>query len=300
MIKIQKPIGIITSLGRTGTKFFAEFFSEVIPDITSFHEPDIFHLAPERGHSVRELITQISTVGVHNLVFKKIAGRWSIIEISDRRISGMIDDEHAIDLLIDQRKDFINNQHGRLYIESNAGFYGLIDLLPSVFENQRVIYIIRDGRDWVTSKMNWGEMYNKSVSRKIFGHTWLTAPDYKNDQYANQWEDMSRFERLCWAWAQLNRTALDATAKNPNTKVIKFENIFYGEDRYHTLNQIMDYLLDHPSIDITATSSTQGWLETRIHKSSGSFPSWQNWSEDQMTVFDEFCQPLMEEMDYYG
>ena len=38
---IEKPTILITSLGRTGTDFFAKLFAHVLPNCTSLHEPDI-------------------------------------------------------------------------------------------------------------------------------------------------------------------------------------------------------------------------------------------------------------------
>lgn len=156
-----------------------------------------------------------------------------------------------------------------------------------------------DGRAWVTSEMNWGEMYNKGLLRRFFGHTWLTAKDFRDDQYGNQWQGMSRFEKLCWAWACLNQTSLSLMAKNPNAKVYKFENVFHGENRYQYLEKMIKFLLVHPGINLSGIKPTHGWLNTRVHKSSGSFPSWQNWPEEKQKIFDGFCHPLMEEMGYY-
>ncbi len=299
MGRITKPTSIITSIGRTGTKFFAELIREVVPNATSFHEPDVFHLAQWRGHTVSELISQIRAVGIENLILRKAIGKWSLIDISDRRVSGQFNEARAGQLLNQQRKRFINKQSGKLYFESNAGYYGLIDIICDVFENQKVAYIIRDGRDWVISMINWGEMYHKNMVRKSLGHTWLTAKDFIEDPYHDRWDMMSRFERLCWAWNKLNKFALESINSNPNAKLFIFERIFVHKNRYEYLDEMMTFLLDHPGIEIARTQSIHGWLDKKIHKSSGKFPDWQGWSAEQKRQFNTLCGSLMEELGYY-
>lgn len=298
MNKIKKPTSIVTSLGRTGTKFFAECFENIISGVTSYHEPDIIHLAPSRGDTIQKLVSTVSNVGYYNLLIKKSIGKWSVIEISDKRISGQITDEAAARRLFRQRKNFIESQESNVYFESNDGFYGLIDILPDIFDKQRVVYIIRDGRDWIRSKMDWAEMYNKGCIKRMLGHTWLTARNFRDDDYYSSWSEMNRFERLCWAWEKLNRKALATLSGNPHAKMYKFEHIFKGEDRYNKLEELIEFLFDHPGLNIGNAYKSHEWLERKIHKSSRQFPAWTDWTSEQKNTFITICGSLMEDLDY--
>lgn len=299
MGKIEKPTGIITSLGRTGTKFFAGMMSNLSADVTSIHEPDIIHLSYKLGHTVTDLLSQINTVGVNNLIFNKMMGKWTLIDLSDRRFYGELTREKAVQLLYEYRHNFIESCSSKVYLESNVGYYGLIDIVIDVFENQRVAYIVRDGRDWVTSNMNWGEMFNKGFIRETIGHSWPTAEYLKDDQYSHQWKSMDRFEQLCWAWASLNTYALDTLSSNPFSRIFKFEEIFYSQNRYSHLEDFIDFLLNFPGQLPVQINLADGVLEDRVHASSGTFPGWEDWGDERIQTFNNLCGSLMERLEYY-
>ncbi len=299
MEKIGKPTGIITSLGRTGTKFFAGVLGNLSSDITSIHEPDIFHLSYRLGHTIPDLFSQLSTVGVNNLILKKLLGKWTLIDLSDRRFYGRLSGAKADQFLYEYRRSFVESRAGKVYIESNVGYYGLIDIIKDVFKYQRVAYIVRDGRDWVTSNMNWGEMFNKGLIRATFGHSWPTAENIIDDQYSQQWKSMDRFEKLCWAWASLNTYALDTLSSNPEARVFKFEDIFYSQNRYVYLREFINFLLDFRDLSSVQIKPINGVLEDKVHASSGTFPNWEDWGDERIQSFNEICGSLMERLDYY-
>ncbi len=82
---IDKPSIIITSLGRTGTKFFADFFADIIPESTSLHEPDIFNFSLKKGKGLKYLNKQLRESDFKNLILKKALGKWSLVSLSDKR-----------------------------------------------------------------------------------------------------------------------------------------------------------------------------------------------------------------------
>jgi hypothetical protein len=146
--------------------------------------------------------------------------------------------------------------------------------------------------------MNWGEMYGKSGLRRLVAHTWPTAVEIKGDPYAEKWRTMSRFERICWAWATLNSYALNSIRKNPRARVFRFEDIFKSENRYQHLTELVDFGTGLPGVGVVPPQVLEGWLERRVHASSGDFPGWQEWSPQHRQHFLGICGPLMEELDY--
>lgn len=294
---IEKPSILITSLGRTGTEFFGKFFSAILPDATSLHEPDIFQntgMENKWGHFHQ----QVRRAGVWNMVVRKAFGQWTLVKISDDKFLGRFDAGRAAQELLAHRKTFIRRQPGSVYVEANIGYYGVLDVTPQVFRSHRAIYIIRDGRDWVRSHMNWGEFYNKKGFRKLIAHNWPPASAVPTDPYAEQWDNLSRFEKLCWAWARLNTYAFKTLAGNPNVRVFKFENIFTGDDRYKTVNELIQFATSQPGIDPARVGDSSGWLERRSHQSADGFPAWEQWSSGQKEFFKKVCGDLMEETGY--
>ena len=302
---IDKPTIIITSLGRTGTKFFAKFFQEVIPTSTSIHEPDVFTIGnlDNKHEKIEHLVVQIGQAGLFNL-FRKLLGRWSLVSLSDSRLRGA--SARKIEKsFFRQRQKFINSRPGRVYIESSFGYYGLIDILSNVFEQHRVAFIIRDGRDWVRSWMSWGirigvpgAVYGKSRAKEIIGHSWPTAKELRGDEYQSKWDFMSAFEKFCWAWDRLNSYALKTMQENPNAKIFRFEDIFKSNNRYENLKKMVNFVTDMPGVGSADFRQLDGWLDYQIHKSGGKFPAWSGWTSQQKQQFTDICGSLMDELGY--
>lgn len=292
---ITKPTIIITSLGRTGTKFFAKVFDTAVLDGTALHQPDII------GRS-KPIIKQFQDSGFINLTIRRTFGNWSLIKLSDQYIKGIITSRQAAQELYRQRAGFIESKPGSVYIESSSGYYGLVDVVGEVFQNYKLIYIIRDGRDWVTSQYNWGGLYSQDLIlgklKHVLGHKWLTASDFPNAPLSDSWENLSRFEKICWAWAKLNKHAVQMDQKENNFKLIKFEDIFHNKHSYQQLQLLLDYALDLPGLGKVNRSGLEGILDRPENTSLGSFPEWEKWSQMQKDFFNQTCGPLMEEIGY--
>jgi hypothetical protein len=297
---IDKPSIIITSLGRTGTKFFQELFADIIPDATSLHEPDYLNFGQYHGISerFRQLVRQIQESGFSNLIIRKALGKWSLIALSDARLRGTLDYSEAVEQVLSQRRSFVRSQDGSMYIESSSAYFGLIDVIMGVYKQHKVVYIIRDGRDWVQSKMNFGRIYLKGKVRSMISRNWPTAQDIENDPYQSRWAVMSRFEKTCWAWARLNKYVMDTVKENPNARVFRFEDIFKSGDRYQHLADLVNFATDMPGVEPVPPEALEGWLDRRIHKSSGEFPAWSEWSPEQKGQFREICGSLMKALGY--
>jgi len=295
---IEKNTILVTSIGRTGTEFFAKLFADIIPDCASLHEPDIIKFPGVKDRSAH-YSQQIQRAGFWRMVVLKALGKWTLARLSDSKLLGKLSASEAAKNLHTQRNEFISRMPGSVYVESNLGYYGLIDVIPDVFKNYRTIYIVRDGRDWVRSTLNWGEVYGKGRIRNLFAHKWPTAKDVKNDEFVNQWDGLSRFEQLCWAWSRLNGYALNTIPKNSYARMYKFEDIFIDENRYQTLDDLVSFAVSLPGIHSESLKQTDGWLEQKIHQSSNkSFPAWENWSTDQKYQFEKICGPVMEKLGY--
>ena len=296
---IEKPTILITSIGRTGTEFFSKFFAKIIPDCTSLHEPNTIVLTTDHVENrFEQYIQQVRRAGIWRMVFLKALGKWSLVKLSDARFLGRLSSDQAMRNLYNQRMDFVSKMPGSVYVEANLGYYGLLDVIPNVFKWHKEIYIVRDGREWVRSMLNWGEVYGKTGIRKHFSHKWPSADRIFNDPYAEKWKFLSQFEKLCWAWTNLNEYALETAKRNPNTRIFRFEEIFGGNERYAYLADLVAFAISLPGIDPGRIGAIDGWLERKIHQSSAKFPAWENWTLDQKCQFEQMCGPLMKKLGY--
>ncbi|MEW5723651.1 MAG: hypothetical protein AB1896_11130 [Thermodesulfobacteriota bacterium] len=299
---IEKPIAIVTSLGRTGTLFFAGLFREVLPEATSLHEPDIFTFSPSQGMGWGHAAEQIKASGFTNVMIRKPLGRFSLIAISDARVRGELSDDEAAGRIWRQRRKFIPSRPGRVYVESSTSHYGLLDLLPRVYADHRAAFVVRDGRDWVRSWMNWGAkggLYSKNLVQRMISHRWPRACDIPDNPYRDLWPAMSWFERLCWAWRYLNEFGIRAAGKNPSAQVVRFEDLFNQEDGDLRLNKFVLWMTSFAGSGPIEVRPAGGWAEKKIHGSSGGFPGYARWTDRQREVFLEICGPLMRELNYW-
>ncbi len=295
---IDKPAIIITSTGRSGTKFFSSLFNEILYDCNSLHEPDIFSVPLDKGFDVflegtRE---KFAAAGWKYLVIQKIIGNFSLVKLSDLRLKGLLSTDATIKKLFKQRKGFVKQNPSRTYLESSAAYYGLIDVLPEVFINHRVAYIARDGRDWVRSFLNWGEFYDKGRIRGLVAHTWPKAGEFPEDPFFEKWEYMNRFERLCWAWNKLNGYAISRISKNPNSRLFRFEDLFISRDRYSHLTEFVRFLSEiHEG---GGDFNLAGKLDKKVNESHKKFRAWSHWSDEEKRIFQEHCGDLMSSLSY--
>jgi hypothetical protein len=298
---IEKPTTIITSLGRTGTLFFATLFREIVPDSISLHEPDYFNFGQYRSpkEKIRKAIKQVRESGFFNLIIRKAFGKWNLRAVSDARVCGKLSYSDAAEQILDQRRCFINSQNGSLYVESSSAFYGVIDILPDVFAEHRVVYLVRDGRDWIRSMMNFtaAVMYGKGWLRALISPDWPTAVDLKDEPFAYRWPSMSVFEKLCWAWARLNEYALNSVRENQEARAFYFEDVFTGKSQGKYLQELVTFATPFSDIKLSIPDCS-AYLGHKVHKSSARFPEWEDWSTHQKQHFHAICGPLMQHLGY--
>lgn len=290
---IEKPSIIITSAGRTGTAFFFDLFKTILKDCKVFHEPENINF-----REISETLWKFKKFGFLNTTVKKIQGKWGITSISNRRMSGKLTIDEASNLILNERKKFIESFTERVYIEASYHYYGLIDVLPNVFRRHKAIYIIRDGRDWVRSHMNKKEWYYEKNPHTKY-NTRLSPMILDDDEYNLKWKAMSRFEKLCWAWVRINNYALSSIEKNPNARLIYFEEIFLSSQKYNNLKTIVDFATDVPHYGKINYDSLEGKLDKKINKPpTYKFPHWRKWSQEQLGQFKEICGSVMEKVGY--
>ena len=296
-MEISKPTVIVSSIGRTGTTFYANLFDKTIPDCMAVHEPDSISIRKYRsqpGALAADLKWKMKFYGLNNVLWRKLNGT-GIRGVSDRRISGRWTAEQAQKAIFSQRVG-IDRIPEKLYVESNYGFYGLIDITPKVYSNHRLIYIVRDGREWVRSQMT-RTMFAGNDIHRILG-TRLSATMDPNDPYTGRWGEMSRFDRLCWSWRTINQYALATMESNPHARFYRFEDLFQGDDKVERMQESVRFCLDMPGIDAPNALDVAPFMSRKVNKGEREYPSWPDWTEAQKAMFRESCADLMGKLGY--
>lgn len=299
MEKITKPAIIISSLGRTGTVFFADFFNRFFEDVACFHEPGRIGFAVFKNFG---FIKTIKTFGLSDSVLKKLMGNFGIIDISNQRLSSGMSVSDAASRFIAQRKQFIESNDKKYYLESSYHHYALFDIFPSVFEHHKAVFLIRDPRDWVRSNINYKSVYHRKDL-----HMWLgKRPNpymVRDKAYYSLWKSFRQFEKLCWEWNYVNHYAISCIRKNPNARLCLFEDLFVSDNRIGNFCEIINYLSEFNGIKIKNPPDTEhqirAALEEKVNPSFvGEFPKWPRWQPADARKLHQICGNLMKRLGY--
>ena len=197
-------------------------------------------------------------------------------------------------------------------------FGPFIDRLATL-SDVRFLFVYRDGRDVVTSLINWHDHLFGSVYRECMEPGNLTdealgrvaalpveddTSDYArprpgvDDIWFDRWERFSRFEMCAWYWSRINDLMLTA-----------LQGI--DDQRWRWLN--------YTEVEPDAVLGAAHWcgirglqadevatmLNRRINSleertgGSGRYPGWKHWDDDARTRFDAIAAPVMQRLGFY-
>jgi len=287
---VDKDLVFIVSGGRTGTFFFGQMLSEVIPDAYSVHEPDIF------PNDARLLVSRISTFGIWHMVLARLLGRTGIRNLVFKRITGNYKSATQFeDAIRSQRQTYYSNIESDLIIESNAQWYGLLPYIRTSFPTAKVIGIIRDPRDWVPSWLSHGGRHDRRDYIKYFAQR-RPDPHLVGDyESAKKWNSMDAFERLCWDWWFINREIDNFVVNDELSRMYRFEDLFLS-DSNESLEDMLSFATEHPRRAYPFKLDPA--LRTQRLNSSRRSVGWSAWPKSRVRALSDFCGPLMEKYHY--
>jgi hypothetical protein len=288
----DKCFVFIVSAGRTGTKFFGDQLGHMIGGAFSVHEPDVL-----MDFKLKSL-SQLRLFGWYNLIFGKLTGKTGIRNLSQNYLAGKLSLPELKAAVMDHRERFYRNISQDLIIESYSGWYGAIPAIRSLYKNYKIVIIVRDPRDWVVSNMNWGTMYGKRdwVSRLKLGR--LNPAMINDEHYRDQWQNFTRFQKLCWAWNAIYGILLKETADDPNAVIVKFEDLFRSEQKYEHLGKLLAFITRYPGRHFDYRLA-EGVLEKIANPNvSYEFPAWKDWDGNMKDDLIRLCSNVAQKFNY--
>ena len=150
-MKIQaknKHFVFIVSGGRTGTTFLGNLLDKMIQDAFSVHEPDVFTGINKKTWQ------RLKTFGFYHMVLGRALGKTGIRNLSQKYQAGQLSDRYLFKNIQRHRKEYYLSITKTLVIESYHQWYGILPAIPKLFNQYRVVGIVRDPRDWVASWQN--------------------------------------------------------------------------------------------------------------------------------------------------
>lgn len=289
---IIKPVILITSGGRTGTLFFAKLFDKYALEVDSFHEPDV--VTPPY---LRNAIWATGHFNPCDILLGKGSPFCSLRALSSARSRGLLSRQQAIHVILRLRRRFIEAQPSLFYCETNLQYQGLLDILPFAFPNSRVVFIVRDGRDWIRSFISHsGGFYSRRDWVSRFGLGRPAASSCRDDRWQEAWGAMGSFERMCWLWQKMTEYSLAGVAMHDHIRWWRFEDVF-GSDRsgFWALIDFVTHFPDGQKLDMSLDESV---IDRQVHASKGDFPKWTDWTTAQIRQFQSICGPTMARLGY--
>ena len=255
----------IVSTGRTATKFFSEFFDDSFDHIVARHEPepDLFDLGI---NYIRNSYSRRRT----NALLKYY--RYSMYQELQR---------HNIST----------------YLESNNNATLLLPIVKEVFPRLKVVFITRDPRSYLISA------YSKSHGHpgyKLYGdddpRDRLTAKDFKDDPLNQRWDQLTRFEKLCWHWKTYNQITSSVLDDSLDHLTLKYEDLFCEGD-FRAVRKLVEFV----GVEPAQQSSDQILTTLMARKSNQSaayeMSSFERWDEKKKQSFNDI---LGDEAARYG
>lgn len=194
--------------------------------------------------------------------------------------------EAAVDYVRNFRKtrmyELAVQRGGNTYGEVNSWLRFHAQALRACFPTITILHLVRDGRDVVRSIMNMGHYTDGALEK----HYHLEPT--RDDPLRSAWNELSRFEKVCWLWADANsrlREGIDG--------VVRFENLIGS---YEYVRENIEKVL---GIEI-GSDTWSHVVQTPVNASSQfTLPHWTAWDAPLRAAFERICGTEMGRLGYW-
>lgn len=151
--------------------------------------------------------------------------------------------------------------------------------LKEIFPAAKHLQIVRNPQNVIRSLMSRELLGKKDpMAAKIF------PP--KSDEYAERWEKLSRFEKLCWMWAADNQFIRENVSNTIKFELLRADFDYFKEN-------VLDFLELEMAADVWQKEIGKVYNSTPRY----TFEAYKNWTAEQKKQFEEICA---QEMSNYG
>lgn len=199
----NKRIIYFVSTGRTGTKFFADYFGK-LTDVYAIHEPK-----PSR-----------------------ILRMWTNARFEERATKNKMSQ-----VFISKRKSILRKITEPIYVESNPFIVGFTDIIPEVINNTEIIHIVRDPRTYIRSSLNHGNTHG--IKKLLNNHLPYWYPNIS--KIVDTKQKFTEKEKVAHYWVLINQFLEDSKKSIPkkNYHIFKYEDIFSNGNSIEQISQII-------------------------------------------------------------
>jgi hypothetical protein len=282
----------ISSTGRTGTQFLADGLSSMIDDSTAYHEPGVLWITRPF-----DIIKKVMKFGPYHMSLGQLDINRSMYILSNQRAAGRVSDKEALSYLKKMRDSLITNENGKIYIESSGHLFGILDLIPQVYPNAKIIYIVRDPRSWIASALRTVEY----ILYGPFDHGLsVRAMDIPEDPFSHYWPSMRKFEKYAWWYEFVNTFVLTRCEGLENFRVYRFEDLFNNENKDEYFVSMLKFASSFDDGFYKKYEYKSELLKKPKHsqkKNKNYFP-WRLWRFPRVQMLLKHCSIYMEKFGY--
>ena len=170
------------------------------------------------------------------------------------------------------------------YGEVNGTIRYQAEAIKTLFPNANFYLLSSDPKKAIRTVMGWPQFYGPKSEGAY------ALEPIGEDTYIDKWDEMDRFEKLCWGWQNCYNELIQLV---PKENWFKLSQITESFDFFNnTFNERFGLKI---SYDI--------WSETISKKSANStnkhsFPSFSKWTSSQKKSFMNICGETMEKLNY--
>jgi len=214
-----------------------------------------------------------------------------IIKLSTDYAYGRYSEDYFLDILDEVYGKSKRIPKGELFGESNQKLTVLAPLLHKLFPKAKFIWMIRNGKDVVSSIYGrdwyWPEHKNDT---ELFNPNHRTWDNYRIDgdkvgQFTTkEWNNMTRFEKNCWYWVYWNDLIEDFFKVLPEEQKLMIKL----EDFNQNIDNIQNFLNVEP-VKIQTQKINKAYYVVKSHN---------QWDEAQKIAFEKICGPTLTKWNY--
>lgn len=165
--------------------------------------------------------------------------------------------------------------------DSSNPYIHFLDALYTLNNDIKIIFGVRDGRDFVRSSLIRGYYDDKKYSG-------FSQRPIKGDAYHEEWSEMSPIERCAWLWVYRNQKALDRLEPVPenNKYLFRLEDI-NNDKKLEGLENFLGFKADKKWVDIKVNANKQV-----------DFPNKSEWTDEMNFQFYRIAGDMMKKLGY--
>lgn len=158
-------------------------------------------------------------------------------------------------------------------------------------DNIKIVHLVRDPKDFITSFMRWKNRKLSGVVAHHFFPLWQPSPYFQKEVSLVEWIKMSKFEHFAWVWKFKNQLFHNTFSKYSNYKLFRIEDLTKKENnKWKELIEFigMKNIMDDKNISFCKVNES----------TKKKFPKWQQWNNKKHDILNRHCRELINKYGY--